>query len=85
MLARDGDAWTSTPFHPQPVGDLHFAPLGYDDVEREGVRVFDEKTKAFLNKDYFNPETAPAADEKVWFELGFLDKKPSTALKLYRA
>ncbi len=50
---------------------------------REGVRVFDEKAKTFL-KDYFNPETAPAADDKVWFELGFLDKRPSTALKRYR-
>jgi prepilin-type N-terminal cleavage/methylation domain-containing protein len=51
---------------------------------REGVRVYDEKLKTF-GRDYFNPESAPAADEKVWFELGFLQKKSSTTLKRYRA
>jgi prepilin-type N-terminal cleavage/methylation domain-containing protein len=50
---------------------------------REGVRVYDERTKRFV--DEFNPETAPAAKDSVWFELGFLKRKPNTELHAYRA
>ncbi|MBI4605702.1 MAG: prepilin-type N-terminal cleavage/methylation domain-containing protein [Planctomycetes bacterium] len=51
---------------------------------REGVRIYDERLRAFLDDDTFNPETAALADEKVWFELGFHRKLPSTALRPYR-
>ena len=51
---------------------------------REGVRVYDERTKTFLD-ELFNPETAPAASDSVWFELGFLKKKPNTELRPYRS
>lgn len=49
---------------------------------REGSRVYDQRTKRFID-EYFNPELAPAADDKVWFELGFV-KRNSTVLPRYR-
>lgn len=49
---------------------------------REGTRVYDQRTKRFID-EYFNPELAPAADDKVWFELGFV-KRNSTVLPRYR-
>jgi hypothetical protein len=51
---------------------------------REGVRIFDEKEKRFDNDDNFNPETSPLSDDKTFYRLGFLDKKPSTQLPKYR-
>jgi prepilin-type N-terminal cleavage/methylation domain-containing protein len=51
---------------------------------REGVRIFDEKEKRFVDDDNFNPETSPLADDKTYFRLGFLDGKPSTQLPKYR-
>jgi hypothetical protein len=51
---------------------------------REGFRVFNERTRTF--EDTFIPETGPTADDKIWYELGFLrDKPPSTSLPKYRA
>jgi len=50
---------------------------------KEGIRVFDERKRRFVN-DLFNPDNTPLAKGEVWFVLGFLGGKPSTQLTKYR-
>jgi prepilin-type N-terminal cleavage/methylation domain-containing protein len=51
---------------------------------REGVRIFDEKERRFVEEDNFSPETSPLADVNTFFRVGFLDKRLSTSLPKYR-
>lgn len=51
---------------------------------REGVRVYDETTHTFDADDLFDPDLAPFASDKVWYVLGFLNKRPSLALPSYK-
>jgi len=50
---------------------------------REGVRIYDEKTKTFVD-ELFNPETSPASGDQLWYDLGFLNGRHSTTLYRYR-
>ncbi len=51
---------------------------------REGVRVYDDTRRTFDLKDPFNPDTSPFASDKVWYVLGFANKKPSLSLPSYK-
>ncbi|MGQ9589039.1 MAG: pilus assembly FimT family protein [Planctomycetota bacterium] len=49
---------------------------------REGVRVFDERRKEFVD-EFFEPGNSPLAKGEAWFVLGFLGDKESTSLPSY--
>jgi prepilin-type N-terminal cleavage/methylation domain-containing protein len=49
---------------------------------RDGSRVFNEKLKVFLEGS--GPSKSPFTEGVMWYELGFLGRKPSTELPLFR-
>jgi hypothetical protein len=50
---------------------------------REGVRVFNERDGRFTD-EFFSPESSLLSGDEMWYVLGFLDSKPSTAVMPYQ-
>jgi hypothetical protein len=50
---------------------------------REGPRIYFEEAGVFDPNQEFHPRRSPLAGDKVWYELGFMDRKPSTSLPRY--